>query len=267
MILEQTTERFRNLPRWQRIALGGTAALMTVILAKEGYDTVHDYRHPVIMTGVEHSDVGELKTMLEESGSSSYDADGTSDVADVALIEAIQDFQLAQDDLDDEDIGVIREDDATWELISEDEAVKTPEGLPTDCKNAEDAICIVKDADDKSAELYVMHEGEAKFSVDRTGIGKSSDPSDNGTFTVDPNRLYQSHVSDKHGSSMPYSIFYNGGEAIHFSRTLAMEGDDYPGSFGCITIGEIDDAEKLFTYTRQVVADGREMNVVVAEAS
>ncbi len=64
------------------------------------------------------------------------------------------------------------------------------------------------------------------------------------------------HVSKLYGSSMPLSMFFSGGQAVHYSSDFASRG--YEGaSHGCVNVRDYDELASLFaqvdTGTRVVV--------------
>jgi peptidoglycan hydrolase-like protein with peptidoglycan-binding domain len=57
------------------------------------------------------------------------------------------------------------------------------------------------------------------------------------------------HVSRLYGSSMPYSMFFSGGQAVHYSSDFAAVG--YNGaSHGCVNIRDYDGIKWLFSQVR-----------------
>jgi peptidoglycan hydrolase-like protein with peptidoglycan-binding domain len=57
------------------------------------------------------------------------------------------------------------------------------------------------------------------------------------------------HVSHMYGSSMPYSMFFSGGQAVHYSSDFATVG--YNGaSHGCVNIRDYDGIRWLFSQVR-----------------
>lgn len=57
-------------------------------------------------------------------------------------------------------------------------------------------------------------------------------------------------VSNIYHTPMPYSIFFSGGQAVHFSASFATVGWNFPGSFGCINIRDKATLIKIFTRVR-----------------
>jgi hypothetical protein len=57
------------------------------------------------------------------------------------------------------------------------------------------------------------------------------------------------HVSHMFGSAMPYSMFFSGGQAVHYSSDFAAVG--YSGaSHGCVNIRDYDGIQWLFSQVR-----------------
>ena len=57
------------------------------------------------------------------------------------------------------------------------------------------------------------------------------------------------HVSQLYGSSMPYSMFFSGGQAVHYSSDFAAVGYD-GASHGCVNIRDYDGIRWLFSQVR-----------------
>jgi len=74
-------------------------------------------------------------------------------------------------------------------------------------------------------------------------FGASSSPTRNGSFTVF--RKSRDHVSSIYGSSMPFAMFFSGGQAVHYSADFAARG--YAGaSHGCVNIRDYAAIKSLF---------------------
>ena len=53
------------------------------------------------------------------------------------------------------------------------------------------------------------------------------------------------HVSTLYGSTMPYSMFFSGGQAVHYSSDFAARG--YTGaSHGCVNVRDFAGIASLF---------------------
>ena len=68
-----------------------------------------------------------------------------------------------------------------------------------------------------------------------------------GRFSV--TRKSRDHVSNLYHVSMPYALFFSGGQAVHFSADFAKIG--YAGgSHGCVNVRSKDGARRLFDSVR-----------------
>ncbi len=103
-------------------------------------------------------------------------------------------------------------------------------------------LCISK----KDRKLRWMVNGEIKTTLDAR-FGKSSTPTRNGSRTV--YWKSRNHVSSLYGSSMPFAMFFDGGQAVHYSADFARNG--YSGaSHGCVNIRDYNAIKKLFDTVR-----------------
>ncbi|HUR73370.1 MAG TPA: L,D-transpeptidase [Sporichthya sp.] len=102
-------------------------------------------------------------------------------------------------------------------------------------------ICI----DKSDRVLRLLYNGRTLVRMD-VRFGASSTPTHNGMFRVywkDAN-----HVSRLYGSAMPYSMFFSGGQAIHYSSDFARRG--YAGaSHGCVNVRDYSRIRTLFNST------------------
>ncbi|HET6299110.1 MAG TPA: L,D-transpeptidase [Kribbella sp.] len=89
----------------------------------------------------------------------------------------------------------------------------------------------------------VLATGDARFGGPRT-------PTRNGMFKIQ--RKSKNHVSSLYKSPMPYSMFFSGGQAIHYSSDFKARG--YNGaSHGCINMR--DKAKIAWIFNRAKVGD------------
>ncbi|MGJ3510063.1 L,D-transpeptidase family protein [Enemella sp. A6] len=101
-------------------------------------------------------------------------------------------------------------------------------------------------ASKKDRKLYWVVNGQVKKTMDAR-FGCPSAPSDNGSFKV----FWKSynHTSTLYGSWMPRAMFYNGGEAVHYSPDFKSRG--YAGcSHGCVNIRDWDGINWLYNQVR-----------------
>lgn len=100
------------------------------------------------------------------------------------------------------------------------------------------ALCI----DKSSSSLRWVVNGKVLMSVD-VRFGAEYSPTREGVFRV--GWKDQDHVSELYGSAMPYSMFFSGGQAVHYSSDFAASG--YSGaSHGCVNVRDYDAVASLF---------------------
>lgn len=90
------------------------------------------------------------------------------------------------------------------------------------------AMCI----DKSSQTLRWVVDGKVKTTFE-VRFGSAELPTREGTFKV--NRKSRNHVSSLYHTSMPFAMFFSGGQAVHYSPDFAANG--YSGaSHGCINV-------------------------------
>jgi peptidoglycan hydrolase-like protein with peptidoglycan-binding domain len=113
--------------------------------------------------------------------------------------------------------------------------------LPKVCRTSSKIVCI----DKTQLVLRQMAGGEQKLVTD-VRFGSEQTPTRNGNFRVFSKIRFL--ISDLAGTPMPYSLFFSGGQAIHFSPGFRRDG--YNGaSLGCVNIRVYKDARKLYYST------------------
>ena len=100
------------------------------------------------------------------------------------------------------------------------------------------AICISK----KDRKLAWVVDGQVKMVMD-VRFGSELTPTREGAFSV--GWKSENHVSSLYKTSMPYALFFSGGQAIHFSKDFAARG--YNGaSHGCVNVRDEAAIKALF---------------------
>nr|WP_220489051.1 L,D-transpeptidase [Tessaracoccus sp. MC1679] len=130
-----------------------------------------------------------------------------------------------------------------WQTVTVPvQAIVTPAMiLDARCRTGR-VICISK----SQYELGWVVNGQIQFTMD-VRFGSSKLPTRNGDFRV--TRKSRNHVSSIYGSAMPFSLFFDGGRAVHYSRSFAQYG--YAGnSAGCVNTRDYEMSEKLFDLAR-----------------
>ncbi|WGT48214.1 L,D-transpeptidase family protein [Tessaracoccus lacteus] len=99
-------------------------------------------------------------------------------------------------------------------------------------------ICISK----AQRKLAWVVDGQISMVVD-VRFGSELTPTRNGVFSV--NWKSRDHVSSLYHTSMPYALFFSGGQAVHYSSDFAARG--YNGaSHGCVNVRDKAAVAKLF---------------------
>ena len=100
------------------------------------------------------------------------------------------------------------------------------------------ALCI----DKTSRTLRWVVDGKVRSTL-AVRFGASYSPTREGVFHVGWKSA--NHVSKLYGSAMPYSMFFSGGQAVHYSSDFAARGY-YGASHGCVNVRDYDGIRSLF---------------------
>ncbi|MGW6271594.1 L,D-transpeptidase family protein [Streptomyces sp. NPDC055060] len=104
-------------------------------------------------------------------------------------------------------------------------------------------LCISKE----SRTLTWMIDGRTVSTMD-VRFGSQYTPTRDGTFTVYWKSRH--HVSTLYDSSMPYAMFFSGGQAVHYSSDFAATG--YNGaSHGCVNVRDEKKIASLFAQVKK----------------
>ncbi|MCW2764091.1 MAG: Peptidoglycan-binding domain 1 protein [Nocardioides sp.] len=195
---------------------------------------------PVLLgPGDEGDDVRDLQARLKQIDW--FEADVTGYYGDVTA-EAVRGFQAKRE------IPVTGAvDRRTLERLHAMTTTPTP-GELTNLGNVPGALddrcatgrvlCI----DKSSQTLRWVVDGQVLKTVD-VRFGASYTPTREGTFSV--YRMSRDHVSSLYGSSMPFAMFFSGGQAVHYSSDFAATG--YAGaSHGCVNVRDYAGVAWLF---------------------
>ncbi|OEJ33407.1 L,D-transpeptidase family protein [Streptomyces subrutilus] len=129
-------------------------------------------------------------------------------------------------------------DEATWKKIQNATKKPTADELRPPTVNEADApdprcmegrvMCISKE----SRTLAFMIDGKIVSTMD-VRFGSENTPTREGVFKVD--RKEKEWTSTLYHTAMPYSMFFSGGQAVHYSADFAARG--YAGaSHGCVNV-------------------------------
>lgn len=121
--------------------------------------------------------------------------------------------------------------------------------LPAKCDTTRKVICIVKTTG-SHATLYAVQNHQIMMKIPvRTGDARGpAYVTPAGDYSV--GRKYTMWYSKAYNNApMPYSMFFNGGEAIHYSSDFANNGYGGQGaSAGCVNVGSMSDAAWLYNW-------------------
>lgn len=101
------------------------------------------------------------------------------------------------------------------------------------------ALCI----DKTSHTLRWVVDGKVRSTL-AVRFGASYSPTREGLFHVGWKSA--DHVSKLYGSAMPFSMFFSGGQAVHYSSDFAARGY-YGASHGCVNVRDYDGIRSLFS--------------------
>jgi lipoprotein-anchoring transpeptidase ErfK/SrfK len=93
--------------------------------------------------------------------------------------------------------------------------------------------------------LRLVEQGKTILTTDAR-FGSLENPTIKGTFRV--YRKDANHISSQYLTPMPYAMFFNGGEAVHYSKYFHADGY-FGASHGCVNIRDMAVAKYLFHVT------------------
>ena len=116
-------------------------------------------------------------------------------------------------------------------------AADPTDGVPAGCMHGL-VICISQD--DDTLRLFDHGVSTIKMAV---RFGAQRTPTRLGTYRIEWKD--ENHISKMFQSAMPYSMFFDGGQAVHYSSDFAARG--YKGaSHGCVNTRDLDATRQLF---------------------
>jgi hypothetical protein len=170
-----------------------------------------------------------------------------------ATVNAVLNFQRSQVGLTAD--GVVGP--KTWRMLNAPQYVEM--GLAPKCKKSSGIMLCANQA---SRKLWYVKDGAVVKEINVRFGGWAKDPKSGayslkktakGSFRIIQGRKYADYTSKTFEAAMPYSMFFYGGQAFHYSANFARAG--YSGaSHGCINIGNLDEAKWLFANTPEKTA-------------
>jgi peptidoglycan hydrolase-like protein with peptidoglycan-binding domain len=196
----------------------------------------------LLAEGDQGPEVRELEARLRQIAWFFGDVDGTSDDHTRQAVSGFQGKRgiAATGEVDQRTLDLLA--GMTSEPTADALANRKPDpadGAPLDprCSTGM-ALCIDKTSDS----LRWVVDGEVAMSLD-VRFGSSETPTREGLFSV--YRKSRDHVSTLYDSSMPFAMFFSGGQAVHYSSDFAARGY-YGASHGCVNVRDYTAIATLF---------------------
>jgi len=195
---------------------------------------------PVILSEGDAGDaVRDLQARLVQIEWLYGDVTGTYDAA---TVEAVRGFQTKREipvtgDVDRRTLDRLHDMTRTPTYDQKHNIQPEPGALNPRCTTGR-ALCVDKSTNSLRwvVDGQVLETFEVRF-------GSAEMPTREGEFSV--YRMSRDHVSSLYGSSMPFAMFFSGGQAVHYSPEFAAEG--YAGaSHGCVNVRDYDGIAALF---------------------
>ena len=198
---------------------------------------------PLMAVGSEGDQVRELQARLKQFGVLTDHPDGVyGPVTSAAVVAFQQQHGLP---------GTGEVDSATWESLLSTTSTPTAEQLrPPEpnvpppvvlhpgCTQGGPALCVDKTA----SKVYFVVDGQLQMTLDAR-FGRIGQPTREGE--VDVESKSRDHVSSIYDAPMPYAMFFDGGQAVHYSAKFAEEG--YNGaSHGCVNTRDKEGTAAIF---------------------
>ena len=115
--------------------------------------------------------------------------------------------------------------------------------LDSRCYSGARVMCASK----KDRKLYYVMDGKVVKVLDAR-FGARSNPTRNGVHYVYWKSRH--HVSSIYGTAMPWAMFFDGGQAVHYSSNFTRVGWNHPGSGGCINIRDAKTLDWIYKQIR-----------------
>jgi peptidoglycan hydrolase-like protein with peptidoglycan-binding domain len=195
---------------------------------------------PVILEAGDAGDaVRDLQARLTQIEWLSGDVSGTYDVA---TVEAVRGFQAKREipvtgDVDQRTLDRLHVMTSTPTYEQKHNIEPELGALDPRCETGR-ALCVDKSTNSLRwvVDGQVLETFEVRF-------GSAELPTREGAFTV--YRKSRDHVSSLYNTSMPFAMFFSGGQAVHYSPDFAAVGYD-GASHGCVNVRDYDGIAALY---------------------
>lgn len=215
------------------------------------HDQMFNILHPgpaILAAGDEGETVRDLQARLKSIQWILGDVTGSYDADTVAAVKGFQakrripvTGEVDQRTLDRLHAMTVAPSQAAMHNRLPDTGSNQPGALDPRCESGR-VLCI----DKTSQTLRWVVDGKVLKTMD-VRFGASYSPTREGLFHVGVKD--EDHVSHLYGSEMPFSMFFSGGQAVHYSSDFASRG--YAGaSHGCVNVRDYDGLAWLFDQVR-----------------
>jgi peptidoglycan hydrolase-like protein with peptidoglycan-binding domain len=206
------------------------------------HDQKFNILHPgpaLLARGADGEDVRDLQARLKQIAWWFGDVTGSYDAE---TVEAVRGFQEKRripvtGEVDRRTLDRLHEMTGTPSYEAKHNIVPKPGALAPECRTGR-ALCVDKSRNN----LRWVVDGKVLATVD-VRFGSDELPTREGLFHVQ--RKSRDHVSSLYDTSMPFAMFFSGGQAVHYSPDFAANG--YNGaSHGCVNVRDYDTIAWLF---------------------
>jgi peptidoglycan hydrolase-like protein with peptidoglycan-binding domain len=215
---------------------------LVAMTKKPTHDQLFNILHPgpaILEAGERGEDVRDLQARLVSIAWLFGDVTGTYDDATVA---AVRGFQKKREipvtgEVDQRTLDRLHAMTYTPTYEQMHNIEPEPGALDPRCETGR-AMCV----DKSTNSLQWVIDGKVQMTFD-VRFGSDELPTDEGAFTVFSKS--RDHVSSLYDTSMPFAMFFSGGQAVHYSPDFVANG--YNGaSHGCVNVRDYDGIVALF---------------------
>ncbi len=203
---------------------------------------------PLMQRGATGDEVKDLQARLKQIGWFSSPVSGNYDDT---TVEAVRGFQAKRDlaVTGAVDRATLDRVNAMTRKPTEAELNNTPPKPSTETSNGLDPRCLTGRTmciDKTTSKLVWVIDGSPQMTMD-VRFGSELTPTREGQFSV--GWKSRDHVSTLYHTSMPFAMFFSGGQAVHYSPDFAARG--YNGSsHGCVNVRDYNAVKSLFDQAR-----------------
>lgn len=231
----------RTTPRTRIIV----ALVITVVIASSV--SIYRLTHPTLSLGVNSSYVVDLQVLLRDNGHARY-FNATTDRS-FGEVTARALFNWEADNKDRHSVvkidGTITVGDDEWQLLESQKKPVSPSDLSAQCTPRKDRVVVC--ADKSKGKIWLFSDSDLRLEADAR-FGSAEYPTREGIFKA--TRLEERSWSVPYSVVMPFSVYFSGGEAIHYSQQFENKKEDEAvgASAGCINLKDYEKARWVFDW-------------------